>query len=260
MNSKPNRVAKTPINLLLTGSKFYTKQLSEVVFNNSKWKVSLFPYSQPGNQGLKFIKLSCLVWKCTIWYNSFVTVDWRIIPFYQLCILLKKPLVFHWVGSDVVRLSHTRFKSRTLRFVFSKATHFATAPWLVDELKELGIKATFLPFGGAHKEKFSLLAIPPFGNNFTVLSTITNQNYELYGWQHLKQLALDFPNISIKILGTSHGLKEPIPKNIFFTGWVESTLEHYSEASCIVRMVKHDGLSSFIQEGMLLGRSCIWTY
>src|SRR5262245_55706618 len=59
--------------------------------------------------------------------------------------LLRRPTVMHWAGSDVLHARAAVRARRATPALLGGVTHWAGAPWLAAELRELGISATWVP-------------------------------------------------------------------------------------------------------------------
>jgi hypothetical protein len=62
-----------------------------------------------------------------------------------LRLALRRPVVMHWAGSDVLYARRAHTAGRATAALVRGVTHWAGAPWLVEELRALGVRARWLP-------------------------------------------------------------------------------------------------------------------
>ena len=173
----------------------------------------------------------------------------------NLVVSRKKPLIMLWQGTDVM-LAAERFHKGT---IFTKyidyATHLAGAPWLVDELFEIGIVAEVLSFKWLQIKEFQ--EVSP--HEFAVVTYLGAGREVFYGWQIIKEAFLDLPDIKLYVVG-SEGKNLEHPQNIVFCGWVDSEeMEKLQQKSSVmVRMTEHDGNSHSVAEALSFGLDVIW--
>lgn len=186
-----------------------------------------------------------------------------------LFLLAKGQLIFFWTGSDVQRSANlmkdrrfiTRYWSLPLmRFLMRKSTHWAAAPWLVEELKELGCVAKFLAFPTptGRFENFDCSQRKK-SNELIVLSYIPDHNFENYCGRELIEVAHRLPKINFRVMGGEGSWCEEVPPNVQFLGWTDS-LDEYGNAPIVIRAVRHDALGGTVREALLCGCYVIYTY
>jgi hypothetical protein len=167
-------------------------------------------------------------------------------------LLLKKKIVMHWVGTDVL-VAHKAFKNKKIDHeLLKRARHLCIVSWLQEELKQIGIHADIVPITGFENE------IPdpqPLPEKFSILSYVgkTKEQAEFYGVKHLIRLAIDFPHIEIKIAGKTE-YDQPLPDNIKILGWITDMASHYKECVLYLRLTEHDGISFMVLEALSHGR------
>ena len=168
----------------------------------------------------------------------------------------KIKLIMQWHGTDV-KLAVERNELGTInRKYINYATHLASAPWFIDELKEVVSEITYCPFG----------YVESIGNEenykkISVLTYIAENRESFYGWDEIYEASKLLPNIQFTIIG-SKGEGFPSSKNITFKGWVEETeLAHLMEEHPIfVRLTEHDGKAITVSQALAKGCEVIWTY
>lgn len=172
----------------------------------------------------------------------------------NLAILLKKKIVFHWVGPDLL-LAKTAFKNNKINQKYiDKVSHITDTPWFVSELQKIGINAKFVPLNAYNLDTNTKLRKP---KNFSILTYIRQGNEQFYGIESVLTLAEKFPDIQFNIAGMDIYTK-PLPKNIKLLGWVEKMKEEIMENWICLRLPEHDGLSFFVLESLALKRHVIY--
>ncbi len=175
-----------------------------------------------------------------------------------LCILflklLRKKVIMHWIGSDVYS-ALTERKSKVLTLAFSSLadTHLASAPWLIKELKMLGIEAAWLPLVPTLN-----IAVNPLPEKFRALIYLPETKYNFYNGPLMEKLARDFPSINFFVVGNETSRNDR--SNIQFLGHVKNMEEVYKETSVLVRIPRHDGLSLMVLEALASGRHVIYNH
>ena len=178
----------------------------------------------------------------------------------RLCANLRVPTILHWTGTDVLVARRLFERHGWLPGLLSQAHHWAIAPWLVDELADLGLKSEFMPLPKTRLTEALDAEPPPLPRRFRVLSYMSDRNHQTYGSRHLVRLARDLPDITIAVAGAQGTFLENCPSNLHFLGWIDDMSSAYTQATVLVRMVGHDGYAATVQEALAHGRQAIWTY
>ena len=179
-----------------------------------------------------------------------------------------KKVVFHWIGTDVLRAMRTARQQERLispkslikrmasSFVKRKFTHWAIASWLQGELSTIGIRSSVVPIVSPLVEAKPL----PMPEQFTVLSYLPDFRPTFYGADIVYQLAELNPDVRFIIVAAQKSLKN-LP-NVEVRSWVDrQTMDSiHKESSCLVRLTEHDGLASTVLESLARGRYVIWSY
>lgn len=168
----------------------------------------------------------------------------------NLALLLKKRIVMHWVGSDVIRAAKDINEHKENVAYFKKIDHYCEVSWIKNELYQIGIDAQTLQIASFDVKDTETPELPP---EFSILSYVRKNLEEFYGFDKIIQLAADFPDIKIKIAGLD-SYKEPIPKNIELLGWIKNMDEQYQNCVLFLRLPKHDGLAFSVLEALACGR------
>ncbi len=172
-----------------------------------------------------------------------------------LAIKLKKRVVFHWVGSDLM-LAKKEIENNTAdrRFI-DYPFHLTDSPWYVRDLKAIGINAKYIPL-------LSIDKIPDeveFPKTFNALAYIPQNDQEFYGFSTFIKLAKFFPEINFNIAGSSE-YSEDLPNNLKLLGWIKDMKPVFDNSIVSIRFPKHDGLSFFVLESLLYSRYVIYNY
>lgn len=167
--------------------------------------------------------------------------------------------VFYWLGTDVLNTTRD-FQAGKLRgWCFRRAKkdfHVADAPWLAEELGEMGIKAvsktlTLPPLISGHP--------PELPDRFSVLTYIPDFRSRFYGGECIYEAARRLPEIRFDVVG---GLGDWVPQhldNLVFHGWQTDMHRFYCDATVLVRLVEHDGTGLTAIEALSLGRHVIYS-
>lgn len=172
----------------------------------------------------------------------------------NLALWLKKRIIFHWVGSDLM-LAKEAYKSNSINPNYiQNVTHITDTPWFVGELANIGINARFVPLS-VYSAQFNLKISLP--SSFSVLSYVKEGNEEFYGFQTIIEIAKMRPDIRFQIAGMKNYIAA-LPSNIQLLGWVTDMAKVIQENVICMRTPLHDGLSFFVIESLALGRYVIY--
>ena len=174
---------------------------------------------------------------------------------FDLAILFRKKLIFHWVGTDVLKSTQAFNSGEYIEKYRSYPVHLCEVTWIQDELKQIGIEAEIQNFVSFN----SYSETPVIPKNFSVLSYLHPKRETFYGIELLVECAERFPDIIFNLVGTS-GIERNTPSNMLFHGWVSNMKEMIEETGVCVRLPEHDGLSSFVLESLSMGKNVIYSY
>ena len=172
----------------------------------------------------------------------------------DLLVRLRKRLVLHWVGSDVLWARRDAAAGRLSSRVVERAVHWADAPWLVEELGALGIAAEEhpLPLPIAWGEPV------PLPETFRVLVYLPVHPVEAYDVEGTLAVIRALPHVPFLIVG---GFVPPVPlPNVEALGFVRTMADVYHRSSVLLRLTRHDGISHSVIEALSFGRYAVWTY
>lgn len=176
---------------------------------------------------------------------------------FDLAIRKKVPIIMNWVGTDVL-LANEAFKSGNYRRDYIEyAIHFCEVDWIKQELKEIGINAEIVNFASFDKH-FEMKN--PLSERYTVLTYIPKVRSEFYQPKIFLNVAKRLPEVNFLIAGTDANEYEPLPENVKALGWVSDMDSLYNKVHACVRIPEHDGLSTFILEGLARGKDVFYKY
>jgi len=175
---------------------------------------------------------------------------------FDMALKLKKKLIIHWVGTDVIKSKKNQQKGLINELYIEKATHFCEVDWIKQELEEIRITAEPVNFLSFDNKGYEADAFP---EEFSLLTYIGQNRAEFYGINEILTLARKLPNIVIKIAGISE-YSEQLPDNVRLLGWIEDMKTVINESVVCVRFPQHDGLSGFVLEALACGRHVIYKY
>jgi len=170
----------------------------------------------------------------------------------------KKNVILYWCGSDVLLAQTEHAKGMVSPWLANK-THWAGAPWLAQEICELGMPCEYVPITWVPK----IEDVPPLPERFSVLVYMPRVRLgELYGLARILEVARSLPHISFELLGLIEGDIPDFPPNLKIFGRIQEKdmAEFYRRATVYWRPVSHDGLSFMSLEALSYGRHVVWTY
>lgn len=163
------------------------------------------------------------------------------------------PIFVIWAGTDVTGAIQQRHEmSHAQR---AEITHLAVAPWLVDELRQVGINAQYIPIIGMSP---SLTTEIP-RESFNVLTYLPEPRRDFYGRHDVYELALRLPNVRFSVIGTGSP-DLAAPPNVKFLGWVPDVTPLIENSAVLLRLPEHDGMSLVVLEALARGRHVAWKY
>jgi hypothetical protein len=248
--------------ILLTGIAHFAQYLADAISNAGSWKMQFvdlsiadFPFLRrvvtTGIAGFKLLQAD-------LWYQIGGWV-WNS-RMYKVARKIRLPVVIHWAGSDVLLAKQTLQKDKRFSEKVKGVVHWAGAPWLVDELQDLGIESEFVPLPLKLLERSLAMPPPSLPAKFTVLSYFSDARPELYRSNYIMRLSRDFPDVLFLIVGSKKTHFSEKFSNVKFLGWVGNMYDVYTMATVVVRMTEHDGYGGTVQEGLSMGRYAIWNY
>jgi glycosyltransferase involved in cell wall biosynthesis len=199
-------------------------------------------------------RLTSLVHLATadVWYSIGSPLSDR--SFRLVARLLQKPLVLHWVGSDIRLLND----SAIARYCRKSWVHnVAEVDWTLEELRSFGIKASLAPL----PPRLVPPDVPmPMPDRFTVLLYVPTSRGEFYGRREYERLFRAFAGKPVRFLIVGRGeCLAPQGADVISLGWCTDLRSVYEQTSVLLRYTKHDGLSLMTLEALSCGRQVLWT-
>lgn len=175
----------------------------------------------------------------------------------DLVLKKKKKLLMYWHGTDVLKAVEADKQGRIYKEYIDHAQHYTDAPWLKQELKEIGIEANLLPF------KYTEVDESPCDKyeGVNILTYVGKGREEFYGLPNIMAAADQLKDIQFNVVGTN-GEGWNAPDNLSFLGWNDQTSmkELRRENAIFLRIVEHDGNALSVMEALGAGQEVIWTY
>lgn len=178
----------------------------------------------------------------------------RLNPKLILARLLRKPVINHWIGSDV--LAARKNKMHRINQLFIN-TNLSCSMLIKDEIMEMGINSKLLPIIPSGM-RYDVAKMP---EEHSVLVYMPEGNELFYGKKYVEYLAREFPTVRFLIVANSN--KELINlENVSFLGRLslEEMESLYDEISILLRLPEHDGLSLMLLEALAKGKQVIYKY
>lgn len=173
--------------------------------------------------------------------------------------LRRRPVVIHWVGTDVKLARQVHRKGRVSLRVAEKANHWCDAPWLVEELRAIGISSEYVPLPIKLHEGRS----PALPSEFSVLLYCPREPAyrEVFDLETMLRLPGAFPDVQFTLVASPpESLPGPLAPNLTATAWVDDMEQVYRNTTVLVRLTHHDGQSFMVAEALSRGRYVIWTH
>lgn len=163
------------------------------------------------------------------------------------------PVIVIWAGSDIIKAKENPFELAIVKQEGFR--NFAVAPWLVDELRDLGIDAEYVPVAG----------MPPggpvqaFPREFRVLTYLPEPRRDFYGAALVYEIARALPDVPFDVVGAGSPSPEA-PPNVQFLGVVSDMPQHIDNSVVLLRQPEHDGKSMLVLEALSRARQVVWNY
>ncbi len=236
------------IRVLLLGYPYFVNKLLELA-KDSKYVFEVAPCNR-----LKF-------WWSLLQTDLVYQIGGDLRPnrLYQRIFKLKKKLVMHWVGSDILEMQQWQAKRNSfVPELLSQVEHWTEVDWTATELAALGIKPKVIPLTPTVFPD----EIRELPKEFVVLTYLPTGKEEFYGIKQIIKLATAFPQVIFLAAAASSNRQSEIvwPDNIIPLGWVDRMTDLYSQVVLLIRLTEHDGLSFMVLEALAQGRHVFWSY
>lgn len=168
---------------------------------------------------------------------------------------LGKRTVNHWVGTDVLLARederHRGMAREAARFI---RQHLTVAPWLSEELNELGITAAVAPLTRPVSFELRTTRGRP-----GVLAYLPDERPEFYGAEIVREAARQLPGVPFAVVaGTAE--RQPAIPNVTYLGWTDDMRPLYERYPILLRVARHDGLPKMVLEALACGNQVIFEY
>lgn len=249
-------MARRKPRLLILGLPFFGRLLSQAL-RDLGWETEYVAH--PGRDPRKWLALLPKLQRADALYHITSRVDRRS-PQALFSRAWRRPHVIHWVGTDVLVALEQHRRGNTDRRLLQKATHWCDAPWLGEELREIGVEAEYqpLPMTGIACD-----VPPPLPGDFRVLLYLPEkpEYRKVFDVESLMRLPHELPDIQFTLVPSPpRTLPGSLPPNLRAPGWIENMEPIYRDSSVLVRLTRHDGTSFTVLEALSRGRHVIWTY
>lgn len=220
------------------------------------WRARFVPH--PGRSVAGWVSVAAQVARAEVVYLIGSRFE-RWSPQDVLLRVRRRPVVIHWVGTDVQLAVDAHRRRRGSAAIAERAVHWCDAPWLVEELRLAGVRADYVPLPIPLEEG----PPPPLPTQFTALLyyPVDGFDREVFDWETMRRLVEAFPGVRFVLIPSPpETLPGPLPPNLEARGWVEDMEALYREVTVLVRLTTHDGQSFMAAEAVSRGRYVIWTY
>ncbi|MBR4123687.1 MAG: hypothetical protein IKT93_04650, partial [Clostridia bacterium] len=176
--------------------------------------------------------------------------------FLKLAMFLKKKIIVHWIGTDV--LTYTKRYNETKKVINKNCINLVVSDHLQEELKNIKIESVVVPI---FPPDFFCETIPA-PKKHSVLSYIPEFREDFYGISLVKKIAEHFKNIDFYIIANEgKNDTEKLP-NMYYSGYLNATeLKNlYAKCSVLFRFPEHDGLPVMMLEALGSGREVVYCY
>jgi hypothetical protein len=167
----------------------------------------------------------------------------------------RRPIVMHWVGSDVTYALAAAARGQTSQRLIARPEHWTEVAWTGAELRPLGVTSSVVPLTSTR-----VTGEPhPLPESFTVLTYLPAARPDFYGRAEVMRLAQAFPDVRFLVAGND-GAGSSSPPNVEFLGWAGDMSSVYARSTVLLRLPEHDGLSFMVLEALAAGRHVIWNH
>jgi hypothetical protein len=172
--------------------------------------------------------------------------------------LRRKPVVIHWVGTDVLIARQEHARRRVSLRIAERAIHWCDAPWLVEEMRTIGVKSEYVPL----PIPIASGRPPALPAKFHVLLYLPAEPFdrEVFDSETILRLPREFPEIAFTLIPSPRDtLPADLPGNVATPGWLDGLDALYRQVTVSVRLTHHDGMSFMAVEALSRGRYLIYT-
>jgi hypothetical protein len=166
----------------------------------------------------------------------------------------RKPMVIHWVGSDVLHGLRTHEQGRASATLLGHAEHWADAAWLIEELGPLGIAVIERPL----PMPIAIGEATPMPAEHRVLVFLPANPHAAYDLEGTLEVISSLPEVAFTMVGGYVPAQRY--DNLHNMGFVRDMASVYREHSIYMRLSHHDGLAHSVVEALSFGRQVVWTH
>lgn len=160
-------------------------------------------------------------------------------------------VIVQWAGSDVSEVLRSPLRGGLA--ARAGYDHLAVAPWLVDELRGVGICAELQSVAGTAIPH----ALAPFPERFAVMTYLPHPRQAFYGRDLVYEAARRMPHVPFIVVG--EGARDlQAPANLEFHGYVGDVTALLDRSTLLLRVPEHDGMSRMVLEALARGRYVAW--
>lgn len=235
--------------ILVIGNNYFGKKIINELKNEQKTLrfVVLNPSGSNWDRWIYvlLVPFSNLVWTVSGSLNGGMSL--------KLAVFLKKRILQLFIGTDVLQTAEVIKKGLICRPLVKQSILISGAPWLADEMQQLGFPAPYVSdyVYGIPKQP------DPMPQEFSILTYVGQGKEELYGLPWVMACAKNFPDIQIRIAGMDR-TSWSLPDNIKLLGRV-SLQQELKKTSLLLRVTRHDGMGHTVIEALGMGRWVIRT-
>jgi len=167
----------------------------------------------------------------------------------------KKKLLLLWQGTDVLHATQRAANHTLNKKYIAYAANYSVAPWLKQELNEIGVPNEVLSFSW-----FGDVTMEKTFKEMSAYTYIPEGREEFYGWSIVQKLAMENPAIPFYVAGTE-GKNLSHPENVTFLGWLSTArMQELSVQSPVyLRFTAHDGYPHSVTQALACGNEVIWS-
>lgn len=230
------------IRILLLGEEYHAKVFTEQLENYEKSVFEPKYYNElPSNEVLEKFDLFHLI-------SSPIPVIRKLRRY-------KKPVFYHWIGTDVYRFINDVFIKRFFKKLIINSPivrSLVVSENLKFELQQYGVESSIIPLT---KLKF-VNDVPPLPEKFSVLSYVPKNRWDFYHGDLITELSIKMPDVDFHILAA--GKENSGRPNLFLYDFVKDAIPFYKKCSVLLRITVHDGLPKMVLEALSYGRQVLW--
>lgn len=233
--------------VLLIGLKYFSHKLAKDL--SEKYPMHSFEAFDTYYSKKDLIKFLWKVKSCDLVYSiKGTTVQSRA---FDWVLKKNKKLIIQWAGTDVLVANESLKRGLgSLKYAYY-AKNYCEAPWLIEELREVGIEAEQMIFTGV-KTSEPLKALP---EKFRIFTYLGDGREEFYGKSFILNLSKIFPDIEFLIVGSNI---EDTGANLKILGWLDGLDSVIENSTIHIRWTDHDSLANTVIETLQKGRYVIW--